>query len=121
MVLPHFGGHIVKGNAALFELSRGAIAQGGMKAMTIAEDLDELEDVHTGLALGGIEALSHRVVEAVAGAPHARLDPVLRQPVLHDDAGGLTTVIGMVDQVPGIATPGTGHPQGIDDRHGSLQ
>jgi len=88
LVLPHFSGHIVKGNANLFELSRSAIAQGGMKPLAIVKDFHELEDVHPGLVLGGIglamdaltlqggiEACSHRVVAAVIDAPGLALIP----------------------------------------------
>jgi len=93
LVLSQFGGHIVKGNASLLELGWGAIAQGGMKAMAIAEDRDELEDAHLGFVLGGIglavhaltlqggiEAPGNRAVEAIPDAPYARLDPMPRQP-----------------------------------------
>lgn len=69
----------------LLELSRAAIAQGGMHTLMIVPDLDELEDGCLGLSFGFkgvvgalsfqgcVEALHRGVVVTIASAAHAHL------------------------------------------------
>src|SRR5688500_13056562 len=79
---------------AVFEVGWREVAEGGMAALAVVEDLDVLEDSGSGLlpggpglavqqlgVEGGEEALSDRVVPARAGMADALAQVVSSQPV----------------------------------------
>src|SRR5688500_8209655 len=116
---------------AVFEVGWREVAEGGMAALAVVEDLDVLEDSGSGLLPGGPglavqqlgleggeEALSDRVVPARAGMADALAQVVSSQPVGVGTGQILGAPISVVDQA-GRRTPrGERHGQRIERQLG---